>query len=107
MALRNAVKMVSRGFSTGAGSIKNGSKHDFIRDARLRNLCVQLEQATEEANQWREEFNAIFALKKLLPRDQLIWLGIIASINGAIAYQVTIIRRMKAQLAARLTDRTA
>ncbi|MCL7039542.1 hypothetical protein MKW94_018242 [Papaver nudicaule] len=92
MALRNAVRIMSRWFSTG------------IRDARLRNLCVQLEQAAEEANQYREEFNAIFALKKAFPRDQVIWLGIIASINGAIAHQVAAIRRIKAQLAARLTE---
>ncbi|MCL7030967.1 hypothetical protein MKW94_027028 [Papaver nudicaule] len=103
MALRNAGKLLSRRFANGGGGgIEN--RHNFIKDARLRSLCVQLEQATEEANQYREEFNAIFALKKAFPRDQVIWLGIIASINGAIAHQVAAIRRIKAQLAARLTE---
>ncbi|MCL7027200.1 hypothetical protein MKW94_001602 [Papaver nudicaule] len=105
MTLKYVANMLSRRFANGGGGIEN--RHKFcknIKDARLRSLCVQLEQAAEEANQYREEFNAIFALKKAFPRDQVIWLGIIASFGGAIAHQVAIIRRIKAQLSARLTE---
>ncbi|KAI3890380.1 hypothetical protein MKX03_028202, partial [Papaver bracteatum] len=58
-----------------------------IKDDKLRNLCVRIEQATEEASQLRDEYNTICALKRRFPRDQRIWLGLICSLTVDIGLQ--------------------
>ncbi|KAI3838167.1 hypothetical protein MKW92_031383 [Papaver armeniacum] len=92
MALKNVANMLSRRFSSGTASVGGietkyaGSKN--IRDDKLRNLCVRLEQAAEKAKQLNDECNAIFAVKRAFPMDRLIWLGLIINLAHEIGEQV-------------------
>ncbi|KAI3858998.1 hypothetical protein MKW92_031248, partial [Papaver armeniacum] len=61
MALKNVANMLSRRFSSGTASVGGiETKYAVIRDDKLRNLCVRLEQAAEKAKQLNDECNAIF-----------------------------------------------
>ncbi|RZC78094.1 hypothetical protein C5167_002294 [Papaver somniferum] len=84
MALKNVAKMLSRWFSSGT-----------IRDDKLRNLCVRLEQAAEKAKQLNDECDAIFAVKRAFPMDRLIWLGFIINLAHEIGEQVLTISTTK------------
>ncbi|KAI3976530.1 hypothetical protein MKX01_008388 [Papaver californicum] len=101
-------------FSSGTTSLKNGggseTKNTLIRDDKLRSACERLEQPAEEAKQLRDECNAIFALERAFPFDQVIWFGFILTIFNQIGDQAeTILKRRKdikykeSQLSARLT----
>ncbi|MCL7028533.1 hypothetical protein MKW94_019040 [Papaver nudicaule] len=109
MALRNAVKILSRGFSTGAGSTKIGreieARHSFIENDRLRRMCIRIDQNAHEVEQLSEEFNAYRAFRRAFPRDQVIWLGCMLSLGLSIADQVAEIRSINAQLSAPHTER--
>ncbi|KAI3919228.1 hypothetical protein MKW92_012796 [Papaver armeniacum] len=97
MALKNVAKMLSRRwFSSGTSS--------GIRDDGLRSLCERLEQAAEEANQLRDECNAIFALKRAFAIDQFLWAGFIMTLGFKISEHVQSIKDIKdktSQLSAR------
>ncbi|KAI3931692.1 hypothetical protein MKW92_037840 [Papaver armeniacum] len=88
MALKNVTKMLSwRWFSNGTRS--------GIWDSKLLDFCVRLEQATEEANQLRDEYNTICAIKRRFLRDQRIWLGLICSLTADIGVQFKFISQRR------------
>ncbi|KAI3892499.1 hypothetical protein MKW92_021972 [Papaver armeniacum] len=102
MALKNVAKLLSqRWFSSGttSGVIKNGggieTKNTLIRDDRLRSMCERLEQAAAEANQLRDECNAIFALKRVFTIDQILWGGFIVALGFRIGEQFQLIKDIK------------
>ncbi|KAI3927491.1 hypothetical protein MKW92_026492 [Papaver armeniacum] len=96
MALKNVANMLSRRFSSGTASVGGiETKYAVIRDDRLRNLCVRLEQAAEKAKQLNDECNAIFAVKRAFPMDRLVWLGLIINLAHEIGEQVLTISTTK------------
>ncbi|MCL7028418.1 hypothetical protein MKW94_015272 [Papaver nudicaule] len=109
MALRNAVRILLRGCSAGAGSTKIGggieARHSFIENDRLRRMCVRIDQNAQEVEQLSEEFYAYRAFRRAFPRDQLVWLACMFSLGLNIADQVAEIRSINAQLSAPHTER--
>ncbi|KAI3977964.1 hypothetical protein MKX01_032341 [Papaver californicum] len=72
MALKNVAKMLFRRFSSGTRSVGGIETNNIvIRDDKLRSVYVRLEKINEKANQLADECNAIYALKRALPRDRL------------------------------------
>ncbi|KAI3901297.1 hypothetical protein MKW92_044071 [Papaver armeniacum] len=96
MALKNVAKMLSRRFTSFVS--KNGgieTKHSVITDDKLRSVCVRSEQITEKAKQLKDEYSAVFALKRAFPLDRVIWLAIILNLGGETGVKVQTIWKTK------------
>ncbi|RZC72165.1 hypothetical protein C5167_035354 [Papaver somniferum] len=114
MALKSVTKMLSqrlfsrgtRGIVTNTGGRTETSKH--ITDENLRSICERVKQATADAKQLRDEFNAVFALKRAFPKDRVVWSSVIfgVGINAVQQFQEIVemrnaIKDKKNQLSAR------
>ncbi|KAI3994133.1 hypothetical protein MKX01_012390 [Papaver californicum] len=93
MILKNVAKMLSRRFSSGTTSVVTKNRGTETKH-----------QATEEAKQLTDEFNAIL----FFPIDRVIWLGVIISIGARTGEQFIIIPDIKdkdSKLSASLSKR--
>ncbi|RZC72168.1 hypothetical protein C5167_035335 [Papaver somniferum] len=86
MALKSVTKMLSqRLFPGGTRGGTETSKH--ITDENLRSLYAHLKQDIAEVNQLTDEFHAIFALKRAVTRDRIIWSSFILSVGFNVVQQ--------------------
>ncbi|KAI3869230.1 hypothetical protein MKX03_021456 [Papaver bracteatum] len=107
MALRNITRMLSqRWFSTSTRGGIETSKH--ITDENLRSLYACLKKDIAEVNQLTDEFHAIFALKRAVTRDRIIWLSFIFGVGFNVVQLVkrrNAIKDIESQLSARCTEK--
>ncbi|KAI3879523.1 hypothetical protein MKW92_003420 [Papaver armeniacum] len=81
MALINVAKMLSRRlFSRGTRGV-SADTGQHITDEKLRSLYVSIKQTTAEANQLRDDCHAVFAIKRAVTRDRVIWSWFIVGVG--------------------------